>query len=188
MSNAARKKMTKNLTAQGVDQATAQVIVESLKNVSANTTNIALPTGSKGNTGKQGGRGAGGKKGKGAKGGAKAAVAGRPDNRPPCQAAGCTFGWNPGKPGLTDRDICQTCRKKAILNGNSYVHKTLGALMLGSNHQVVTQNKPAAHAFTGQVTLTQAQVQVAQAQAAHAAAATAASAVSACLSSRPWLA
>ena len=82
-----------------------QVVVESLKKVSANTTNIALPTGSKGNTGKQGGRGAGGKKGKGAKGGAKAAVAGRPDNRPPCQAAGCTFGWNPGEPGLTDRDI-----------------------------------------------------------------------------------
>ena len=35
MSNAARKKMTKTLTAQGVDHAIVQVIVESLKNVSA---------------------------------------------------------------------------------------------------------------------------------------------------------
>ena len=84
MSNAACKKMTKNLTASGVDQATVQIVVESLKRVSANTTNLALPTGSKGNTGKQGAKGAGGKKGKGAKGGAKAAVAGRAvDNRPP---------------------------------------------------------------------------------------------------------
>ena len=46
------------------------------------------------------------------------------------------------------------------------MHKTLGPLMLGSNYQMATQNKPAAHAFSGQLTLTQAQVQVAQAQAA----------------------
>ena len=36
-------------------------------------------------------------------------------------------------------------------------------------HQVATKNKPAAHAFSGQLTLTQAQVQVAQAQAVQAA-------------------
>ena len=172
MSNAARKKITKNLTLSGVPQATVQVIAESLKQVSANTANLALPTGSKTSTGKQGGRGtggAGGKKVTKGKGGAKGAVAGKGavDNRPPCQVTGCTFGWNPGKVGQSDRDICQSCRKQAILNGNSYTHKTLGPLMLGSMHQVATKTKPAAHAFSGQVApLTQAQLQQAQVQAA----------------------
>ena len=118
MSSAARKKMTKRLTASGVPQATVQVIVESLKKVSANTANLALPTGSKTSAGKQGGRGTGGRGTGGARGrsgakgkGGAAAGKGAVDHRPPCQVTGCTFGWNPGKVGQSDRDICQSCRR-----------------------------------------------------------------------------
>ena len=146
-----------------------QVVAESLKKVSANTANLALPTGTKTSAAKggrgTGGRGTGGARGRGAKGRGGAAGKGAADNRPPCQVTGCTFGWNPGKVGQSDRDICQSCRKQAILNGNAYTHKTLGPLMLGSMHQVATKTKPAAHAFTGQVApLTQAQLQQAQVQ------------------------
>ena len=113
--------------------------------VQANSTNT-MPTGSKGTAVPKGkAKGAAGKAGKAS---GKAAKAANPPQagKPECQAQGCTHPWNPSKVGDADRDICMKCRRTAILAGYSYTHKSLGALKLGSMHQVATGSSPAVRA------------------------------------------
>ena len=154
MSKNQRKKLNKKLAEQGIDiKAHNAAVQAAMAQVRAAATNT-MPTGTKGKqvpSGKGKVKGATSRAGKGGKGTGKTvhpnnpSLAGQTD-KPLCQAMGCTHPWNPSKVGDADRDICMRCRRTAILAGYTYTHKTLGALKLGSLHQVATATSQAVHA------------------------------------------